>query len=377
MQIFIVHPELDGQETRLSQDVAASATTSTVENNKSFATNDYVVFGNLNEEKTEIVLLTSTSGNTTLGHTTGPIFPHAARTSVSQIRYNQVKIYSSTSEDGTYSLVDTVDLTLDQKYTVYNDSAGTSTTWYKVKYYNATTTSLSSYSVPVQGTGYTDDSLRSMADEVLEDFGDPDGKDLKRDQVYNYLRGGVRNIVTPLMTYYPDYFRAYTTQALTSSTFDVPSRFMGLIRMDINYTGTDPSDASKAIFKGEEFGFPNTTYSETNPIVSMRGNQFVIRPSATTGMAFIWYWRYPEVMTEDDDEHGLPYGARDVLVNYALYKSWLPRDSDKSATYKSLFKDSLSEYLKFVSQSIQNITNKTTEVTSGFEMYGWGDDYYI
>ncbi len=66
MLVRIYLPELNLQFTRLSADIAASATTSTVENNKGFATNDYVVFGKVGEEKTEIVKLTSASGIITL-----------------------------------------------------------------------------------------------------------------------------------------------------------------------------------------------------------------------------------------------------------------------------------------------------------------------
>jgi len=373
MQIFVAHPELDSQETRLSADVAAAATTSTVENNKSFATNDYVVFGNPGEELTEIVPLTSTSGTTTLGHTVGPVFAHSARTSVSQIRYNQAKVYSATSEDGSYSLVATVDLTLDQDSTVYNDSAGTSSTWYKIKYYNATTTALSSYSVAVQGTGYTEDSLRSMTDEVLTDFGDPLSKDLSRDQVANYLRGGVRKITTELMKTYPDYFKTYTTQALTAGDYDysLPTGFLGFIRVDVNYTGSSATDAYKATFISESFGDPDTSYYETQPFVAIRGSTLILRPtpSSSSGYAFVWYWAYPTSMTDDNDEHGLPYGARDVLVNYALYRTWQAKDLEKANSYKSLFKESLEDYVDFVSQSRQQMTTSHVEVITGSDMY--------
>ena len=92
MLVKISHPELGTGKTRLSADVAASATSSTVENNDNFAAADYVVFGNLGEEKTEIVLLTSVTAPSTLGHTTGPVFAHSARTPVQETKYNQIKI---------------------------------------------------------------------------------------------------------------------------------------------------------------------------------------------------------------------------------------------------------------------------------------------
>lgn len=367
MQVFIEHPELDGQETRLSADVAASATTSTVENNTSFASSDYVVFGNPNEELTEIVLLTSTSGTTTLGHTTGPVFAHGARTSVSQIRYNQAKIYSATSEDGIYSLVATVGLTLDQPSTVYDDSAGASSTWYKIKYYNAATADLSSYSVAVQGTGYTENSLHSMADEVLEDFGDPEGKDLTREQVCSYLRGAVRKVTLALIKTFPDYRKNYVVKTLSSGISTLPDNFLGFNRVD---GGNSADDAYTAEYVEESRLLPGTNYYATSPRVYIRGDNFYLLP-ATVANAYVWYWDYPSSMTTDSSEHGLPYGARDVLINWAQYKVWLAKDPDKATGFKNLFKDSLEEYIEFIAQSRQQITKGYVEVKTGTDLYDY------
>ena len=378
MEIIIAHPSLDLQETRLSSDVAASATSSTVENNTGFATNDYTVFGNPGEELTEIVKLTSTTGTTTLGHTTGPVFAHAARTQVSQIKYNQAKIYTSDAEGGTYTLLATADLTLDQDATVYDDTTGTSATWYKIKYYNETTTALSSYSVAVLGTGYTDDSLFSLTEEVMQEFGDEGGKDISKDIVHKHLRAGVRRVTTELFKVYPDYFKAYTTQALTASDYDysLPTRFLGFIRVDVNYTNSTASDAYKASYITEDFGQPNTQYYKSGPMIAIRGANFILRPTpdATGGYAFMWYWAYPEEITEDNDEHGLPYGARDVLISYALYKLWAARDNEtgvgsRSYTYNKEFKESLTNYVEFVSQSRQQLNSRKIDIAFGSELY--------
>jgi len=377
MLVFIDHPETGPQKTRLSADVAASATSSTVENYDGFATNDYCVFGKLGEEKTELVKLTSTTANVTLGHTTGPVFPHSARTPISQIKYNQVKVYSSTTETGTYSLLATVDLDVDQKQTVYDDTAGTTTTWYKVKYYNETTTTLSSYSDAVLGTGYSEESLRSMTDEILEDFGDPDAKEISRNRVSRYLRAGVRKLTKELIKTMPDYRRKYDTQALTSGTseYDLPTRFLAFFRVDVNLTGTSATSAHKAEFESEYEGEADTSYYTNDPRIYFRssGNteQFGIRPApAASGMAFMWYWDYPATMTDDGDTHGLPYGAREVLITYGLMRAWRTKDSTKGDEYRADLKEDLPEYLEFVAQQKQYPENKQVEVTGvGADLY--------
>jgi hypothetical protein len=376
MKVLIAHPELDGQKTRLSSDVAAAATTSTVENNTGFATDDYVVFGIPGEELTEAVLLTSATGTTVLGHTTGPVFAHSARTQVAEIKYNQAKIYTATTETGSYSLLTTIDLTLDQEETVYDDTTGTSATWYKIKYYNETSTALSSFSVAVQGTGYTEDSLYSMTEEILAEMSDENAKDINKSTIHRHLKAGVRKLATEIFKYYPDYLRAYTTITPNGTGLDpLPSYFLGLVRVDLNYTGTVATDAYKASYINERHGEPYTTYSELSPYVSIRGTNLVSKPTlSTSGQVFIWYWAYPAPMDEDSDEHGLPYGARDVLINYALYKIWLSRQNEtgtgtRSYAYRLLYREALSEYMDYISQPRQTLSSNKIDLVLDTDLY--------
>ena len=374
MIITIIHPDLGIGKTRLTADVAAEATSSTVENNNNFTTNDYAVFGHLGQEKTEIVKITSVTGNTTLGHTTGPVFDHSARTPISEIKYNQIKVYTSDSQTGTYSLLATIDIDADEEYTLYDDTTGTSSTWYKIKYYNSTSTFLSDYSDPIQGTGYTSDSLFDMTDEVLEEFGDPDCKEVSRDQIRRYLRAGVRSLTKELIKYYPDYRQNYTTQALTSGTaaYDLPTCFLAFQRVDVNFSGSTASDAYKVEnFEREEAGYPDTSYQESDPRICFRGTQFVIRPTPanSAGYAFLWYWDYPEEMTEQNDEHGLPYGAREPLIQYALYRLWMGKDREKGTDYYVTFKAERADWLDFVGQMRQTKSTRRVLPTFGVDLY--------
>ena len=55
------------------------------------------------------------------------------------------------------------------------------------------------------GTGYTEESLYSMTDEVLEEFGDVEAKEVNRKRVRTYLSAGVRNLTLKLIKTFPDY----------------------------------------------------------------------------------------------------------------------------------------------------------------------------
>lgn len=374
MNVKIVHPELGPQITRLSASSAIGATSSTVDNNSGFANGDYVVFGVLGEEKTELIILTAPSGTVTIGHTSGLIFDHDARTPVSEIPYNQAEVYRATSQAGTYSLIATTSFTVDESYTIYNDADGTSSSWYKVRYKNSNSTTYSEYSDTVQGTGYTEDALRSMTDEVLEDYGDLETKEVSRRAIKRYLNAGARILTRKLIEVCPDYRRNYTTQALTSGTsaYNLPTRFISFIRVDVNFDSSTATDANKVErFDSESEGQPDTEWSELDPRIAFRGNQFVIRPTPdnSSGYAFLWYWDYPATMVDEADEHGLPYGAREPLVAYTLFRLWLAKNQDKAGMYKTEFKESTKEFIEFVASNRQKYSNRRVQVIFGGELY--------
>lgn len=373
MIITIEHPELGPQKTYSTAEVAAAATSTSVENNDGFASGDLALFGTYGIEKSEIVTLTGTTGNTQVDHSAGLTFPHPARTPVRQMLYNQAEISRASSEGGTYSVVTTVTLDVDEQYTIYNDTGGSTSSWYKIRYYNSQTTTYSDYSEEVQGTGYTDNSLYSMAAEILEEFGDPDSHEVPRDRVRNALNGAVKAITTKLIAMYPDFNRTYTTQSLTAdtATYSLPDNFLGFVRVDIDFSGSTAANAYKADYEDESYGLPHTSYQQSDPKIAIRGSNFVIRPTpdSSSGTAFIWYWQYPSAMTDDADTHGLPYGAREVLIAYALWRLWMAFDKEKSRSYKSLYDELIESYMEFVGQQRQMMTSKKIDINYGVDLY--------
>lgn len=373
MLLTILHPELGTQRTFTTAEVAAAATASLVENNNDFASGDVVLYGYYGQERTERVVLSGITGTAQLDHTTGPVFAHPARTPITQMLYDQAEISRADSQGGSYSVVTTIDLNFDEENTLYNDSNGTTSSWYKIRYKNSQSAVYSSYSDEVQGTGFTDDSLGSMIEEVLVEYGDPSAKKITRDRVKNYLKAEVRTLTVAIIKSYPDYLKNYTTQALSANTatYNLPSYFLGFIRVDVNYTGSTATNAKKAIYEGEDKGEPNTSYSTSDPRVFIRGSTFGFRPTPTSdgGYAFLWYWAYPVPMDSDSDEHGLPFGARDVVVAGALYKLWLSKNQETAKGYRSLYNDLKEEFIEFVGQQRQQITKPYQETTFGADMY--------
>jgi hypothetical protein len=224
-------------------------------------------------------------------------------------------------------------------------------------------------------TGYTDDSLRSIVDDVLEEYGDPESKEISRVQVRRLARTAVRKMMVNLIKVMPDYRRQYTTQVLTSTNlYDLPTRFLAFNRIDINFTGTTATEAYKARFDSERNGEPNTVYQTSDPVIFFRGTQWGIKPTPTTGMAFLWYWDYPIIMTDDNDEHGLPFGAKDSIVAYCLFRLWASKDQDKMSTYRSEYSSSVDDWIEFASQSKQKSTTMGIEVVFGSDLYSFENE---
>lgn len=373
MLITINHPELGPQKTFTSAESTAADTSISVDNTEGLASGDLVLFGRYGEERSEVKVVSSIDSSTAIT-VDALTFGHSPRTPIYELLFDQAEIYRATSEGGSYTLITTIDLEVDEDYTIYNDTGGTTASWYKIRYKNSQTTTTSDYSDEVQGTGFTDDSLYSMTQEVLEDFGDTEAKELTRTQVRMYINDGLRKLTQYLISIYPNYRNKKTSQILTSgtATYDLPTKNLAISKVVINYAADDETQGYLAQFQddGEQVD-PAITYSQLDPRISIRNGQLVLHPTPTSsgGYAYIYYWDYPATLSNDSDEHGLPYGARDVLVAFALYRAWLTKNKDRSDGYRTLYRESRDSYQEFLGNSVQTMTPKKMIVKFGTDLY--------
>jgi len=145
MQILVAPIEefILGEKTFFTEDEAVGQTSLLCTNVQGFSANEYVVLGRLGSETSEIRLIASVSTNSIVT-TVATTFKHYKDEPIILIRYNQRKFYRSSSESGVYSHLSSegspVDIQVDvPEGTEFEDSSGTSTSWYKSTYYNSTT----------------------------------------------------------------------------------------------------------------------------------------------------------------------------------------------------------------------------------------------
>lgn len=170
-QLWISLPDLSTfPSTSLTTDYASGVTALVVFSNVGFATNDYVLLGEIGDDETEIVKIT-VSG-TTFTASSATAFPHARGTSVRLIPFNQVSIERATTLTGSYSEVTAIALTPDKLETFYADNTQASTVAYKVRFKNVQNTTFSDYSDAVLATGYADNSVWSIKNRALRQLGE-------------------------------------------------------------------------------------------------------------------------------------------------------------------------------------------------------------
>jgi len=169
VEILIHIPNLEGNFTFLNTDYAAGVSSFDVDNGSKFATDDYFVIGNIQSQKTEIIKV-STVAATSIATATASLYAHSRGEKIQFIPYNQIEVYSST--DGTtYSLLTILDIRVDSLETYYNDLIGTSTTYYKVRFKNSTSSKYSEYSDSIVGSGYVENSVGSIIRKSLISLG--------------------------------------------------------------------------------------------------------------------------------------------------------------------------------------------------------------
>lgn len=211
----------DLEQTLLSQYAAGGVTTLVVKGNQGFANTNKILIGPMGTENAEIVSVNAAVTAGTALTVTTTVFPHNANEPVYVLEYNQVKFYrSTTGVAGAYSLLATVDVDVDNEnlQTVYDDSTGSSSYYYKISYYNSVTSFETEQSDPVQGTGYPRNSVGFLLEEIISEIKDPDERTVTKDDLINWMNEVNDDLITRARKPY-DFLKTSTTVSATAATY--------------------------------------------------------------------------------------------------------------------------------------------------------------
>lgn len=338
--------------TALSGLISAGAVSAIVKNNTAFQSNDFVVLENIGVEQAELLPVANISGFTAVTLGSGCRFSHSTDTSMTKIGYDKVRFYSAPTKTGSYSLLATVNMRVDYPDgTPYNDTVGTSTTWYKITYYNSTTTAESSFSDSWQGTGIPDYSLRGIQDRVVVQANDPNEERIIRDNLTTWVNEVYRKMQQILRKSDESYALTdsgalpLTNGTDTYSLLTTLPNLAQIFKIWLSAGGTTNASYNECLPMDLRDDDPHAIYSPSIPAYAFQGDSIIFRPMPTGGYFRVWYYPLASVLVNDGDTLEYPYrDYTDLIVDYCMMRFAQIHKPGEVQMYDVSVKERLQEF---------------------------------
>jgi hypothetical protein len=318
MVIAASNPETDELErSYLIQAYSAGATALKVQNNDRVLVNSRILIGHMGHEGSEIVTVSAQNTTDNQSLTVGATkFPHSIDDPVFVLRFDQVKFYrSTTGKTGTYTLLTTVDMDIDndQLATYYDDTAGLTTYYYKSALYHSVSTLEAAQSDPVGGGGYARGEVGRFIDEFLKEIGDPDDSQGLRDQVLTWINDCSDDLL--LRTKRPYTFLKTRTVLGTTAgleTIDLPTNLWKFDDFEYIYTPDSDTNIDYPVRRipYEEFRRKTENNNADNSdklqliTIDEAVNKFRLYPTPLTsqpGVIYLYFWtKFATIDSEGD-----------------------------------------------------------------------------
>lgn len=313
------------EKSYLSNPYSATATAISVKNNNRFVANDRIMIGEMGQEKTEIVTVSSVNANGNDMVIGATLFSHSADDPIYKLPFDQVKYYrSTTTAIGTYIVVSTQDLDVDnaELSTSYNDVTGTSAYFYKFTFYHSISAVESAFSDVIGGSGWRREQVGNIIDEILQEVSDTNEQHVTRQEMLGYFNDVNDDLQVSVAKPY-NFLRARTTLTRTAGRnyVDYPTDSNGkqtmwkFDRMDYNFTDAT-TDSTNTITKMNEEEFRNTysdntidvtTETDAKPLAMTLDdavNRFRFSSpflTTTANVFYLYYWKYFDVIDSEGD----------------------------------------------------------------------------
>lgn len=171
VESFFKFPDISSNEKSFLDTDSVVGTTSLSASGINFSANQYIVIGQVGNERTEIVQISGSPTSTTINLISATNFAHNRGDTIRFIPYNQIEAQYSTDAI-TYNVITPVGIRSDSTETYMQRTADLSTYSYKFRFYNSTSTLYSAYSSVVLATGYADNTIWSVKNRALNQLGE-------------------------------------------------------------------------------------------------------------------------------------------------------------------------------------------------------------
>lgn len=276
-----------------------------------------------------------------------------------------------------FTLEETLDIAIDQEYTVWDDSDALTEDYYRTEYYNETNTASSARSSVISAAaveGSSPFSVQAIQDEVLSELRDPNAERRSRNEITRDINNAVRELLTVVISsIQEDYLGTFGTIDFIAGEdeYTLPDDFRKAVNVQISYDGQRYRKGQMMSVKDEN---PNVTYSEMSPYYYMRGNVIGVRPTPSTAVSSgvkMFYDRSIPYLEDEGDE--LPEILKDfkrAVVDYCLMNaSMADNDLQVAGAYKIAF----SEQKVMMTRGLKHrdtSENRRVRVTKDRDLYG-------
>src|SRR3989304_2426529 len=306
-----------------------------------------VQLGEVGEEQTEVGILGASSPSGTAGTlVANTLYEHPSDTPIYGIKYNQVVFEKATAGTaGTASPITggTITIQADNKYTIFDDTTGTTTDAWKTYYRNSILGVNTTESDWITSSGPSFYSLAKIRERIKEKLWNPNY--LTDDTIDNWINEWQDRRENAAVSVNQDYGIGTANVSLGTDGQGTitTANFKELRRVEINYSGTYLYLANRMGLNEVD---PNQTFSENMPKIYMTGeNTFGIKPEGV-GTARLSFYTIVNPLTNETDEVPTSMkGYTSSFVNYA-YSQALFKDQ-KSADAQTVLGLALSELERF------------------------------
>jgi len=334
----------------------------------------------MGHEKTEIVSVDAVVVAGTSLTTTATVFNHDADEPVYVLRFDQVKVYrSTTGSSGTFDLLATVAMDVDNATlnTNYQDDNGLSSYYYKISYYHSVTTLESAQSDAIPGgTGFVRNTVGFLVDEILREVQDEAETTTSRTELLGWFNEVSDDLQSRTKKPY-SFLSARTTLTRTANVahIDWPTDANGnqtmwkFDHMEYNFvdTTTDPDTNiiyTIRVIPLEKFRqdyqdqtIDSTTVNDETQVMALDEsvNRFRFHPpfeTTSAGVFYLYYWKYFTQIDSEGDVFETPNFR--VYKLYGLAKFYRKKAKDDTSFLQlsdRYFADYNAEVTKFVRQA--------------------------
>lgn len=359
MIVAAYNPETDDLEKTFIAEYSPEGTSAfEVKNTNGFTNGKRILLGKMGGEKSEVLTTGTITYPDTIAVTVASDFAHDSDDPVYLLRYDQINFYKASSENGSYSLLATLDVDVDNSdlVTKYNDPSGLPTDFYKVKYRHSPDGALSDFSDPIQGTGYGVTRAGNIIDQVVRKVNDTNYNVLGPDEYLDLMNEVNSDML--LQTHKPYKFLkksvpldTVAAQGYIDLAADVPDfwKFNYLVYswttggVTTRYQIKEPLSQEDFVYK-----YNNNMFQDNDELLDIAidedNNRILLGPAPKTNQSAVIELHYYKMFDEITGTGSIVETPTNVIYRYKMLEEFYTTKAETDKTYLNLAAKYESKY---------------------------------